>query len=176
MRISPGGSDFHPSRSNLRPPQIVSCNDASNRIGCIPSTNPSCTARHQGHPLTPLDCNLDCQQGSFDLAAQLLTHDNAFDAVDLLSTFEEDQGGDTIYVPLTGQFLVLIDVQLGECYTFLVLFAHCLKLWERVTFAKLNVDQNEELTSQWNIDGECYTFLVLFAHCLKLWVKYLERV
>jgi thioredoxin 1 len=23
----------------------------------------------------------------------------------------------------------------------------------RVTFAKLNVDQNEELTSQWNVDG-----------------------
>ena len=38
--ILPGGSCFQPSRSNCRPPQIVSCNDAASLIGCNCCTNP----------------------------------------------------------------------------------------------------------------------------------------
>src|SRR5436305_54318 len=39
MVILPGGSCFQPSRSNCLPPQIVSCSDDFNLIGCKDCTN-----------------------------------------------------------------------------------------------------------------------------------------
>src|SRR5712692_7206647 len=46
MATSREGSCFHPSRSNLLPPQGVSCNDAANFIGCRCCTTLSYTQNH----------------------------------------------------------------------------------------------------------------------------------
>src|ERR1700730_6180721 len=72
---------------------------------------------------------LVCQQCPFDLAAQPVAHHNAFDAINLSSSLEKDDSGNTIYFPLAGNGVVFICVDAGKRDTSLILFAHRFKFW-----------------------------------------------
>src|SRR5579859_339275 len=72
---------------------------------------------------------LICQQGSFDLTAQSLTHYDPFNAVDLSSAFEKDDGGYAVNFPLFSSFPVLLRIYPGKHYPSLIFFANRFKLW-----------------------------------------------
>src|SRR5712691_7174544 len=70
-----------------------------------------------------------CEQSSFNLTTQPIAHQNALNAVDRLSTFEKDNSGNNIDIPLAGEFPILIHIQLGKHHAPLVLLADRLKFW-----------------------------------------------
>src|SRR5947207_8364599 len=127
------GTCFQPSRSNLCPPHIASCKDASNLMGCKRSTNYSYKHKFllllRSAFFLSVTCKaLICEQSPFDLATQPFTHDDPFNAVNLPSPLEKDDRRYTIDFPLAGGFVVLVRVDPGEHHPSLKLFADGFKL------------------------------------------------
>src|ERR1700730_17212591 len=113
------GNCFQPSRSNLCPPHIASCKEASNLMGCKRYTNHSYERKillllRSAFFLSVTRKALICEQSPFDLAAQPFAHDDSLNAVNLPSPFEKDDRRYTFNFPLAGGFVVLVRVDSGE--------------------------------------------------------------
>src|SRR5690242_8494726 len=141
IATSPGGSCFHSSRANLRPPQIVSCKEACKRIECIECMDP--TTPPTFFCCFPLEVR---QQRAFNLLAQFLAHHNAIDAVDFLTIFEENNRRNACYLPFVSQTGIVIDIKPRECDTPLVFLAYrrklCIKNLASVTFIGRKINQH----------------------------------
>jgi thioredoxin 1 len=79
------------------------------------------------------------------------------DQGDTTASYIDVKGQDFAEQVLNAEQMVVVDFsseRSSSCQIFNPEFAAVSKEYQgRVTFAKLDVDSNEELTSQWNVDG-----------------------
>src|SRR5579859_649941 len=116
IAASPGGSCFQLACSRRRPPQRVSCSDVWSRTGYKYAVFTFYQFMYYD-----LLARLICQQHPFDLSAQSIAHHNAFDAIDLIAALEEDQRGNAIDIPFTGQLFLAFYIHPRKGYPILVL-------------------------------------------------------